>query len=264
MSPSTSSSRLRVVVVYPDLLGTYGDGGNGLVLERRAAWRGIEAELLQGVSGRPLPSADLYCLGGGEDGPQVQAAEGLRSDRGFARAVEGGAPVLAVCAGYQIVGTRFPDANGRAHDGAGLLDVETFKHSGNRIVGDVLADPYPIGDELLPRLTGFENHGGATRLGPGASPLAAVAAGMGNGWGDGSEGAWHARVIGTYMHGPFLARNPAVADLLLRWATGRDALPPLDDAEEDALRRERLDAASLTRGEGERAWRRLRRLVARS
>ncbi len=101
-------SALRVAVVYPDLLGTYGDGGNGLVLFRRAERRGIDVELIQATSEDPLPVADLYTLGGGEDGPQVLATERLRSDGTLARAVEDGAVVLAVCAGYQIVGTRFP------------------------------------------------------------------------------------------------------------------------------------------------------------
>ncbi len=252
-------STLRVAVVYPDLLGTYGDGGNAVVLAQRARWRGIPAEVVAAPSDRPLPSADIYCLGGGEDGPQVQAADALREDGGLRRVVDDGAVVLAVCAGFQVVGRTFPSASGVSRTGVGLLDVETFRHTGNRMVGEVAADPYPVGDEqvVLPRLTGFENHAAATRLGTGASPLAAVAAGVGNGWGDGSEGAWAGRVVGTYLHGPVLARNPALADLLLRWALGVDELPPLDDREVEALRRERLDGASLTHGEGGRLWRRL-------
>ena len=78
---------LRIAVVYPDLLGTYGDGGNGLILARRAEWRGLEAALLQATSDRPLPEADLYCLGGGEDGPQVRAARTLIDDGTLARRV---------------------------------------------------------------------------------------------------------------------------------------------------------------------------------
>src|SRR5271170_2593572 len=109
---ATGSSPLVVVVVHPDLLGTYGDGGNGVVLARRAAWRGLPVELLEATSDQPLPRADLYCLGGGEDGPQVLAAERLRADATLAEAVEAGAVVLAVCAGYQIVGRSFPAADG--------------------------------------------------------------------------------------------------------------------------------------------------------
>ena len=131
---------LRVVVVYPDLLGTYGDGGNGLILTRRAQWRGIEAELAQASSDAPLPEADIYCLGGGEDGPQVRAARALIDDRTLVRRVDAGAVVLAVCAGYQIVGTTFPGADGTPHEGVGLLGLTTSKGVGSRAVGEVTAE----------------------------------------------------------------------------------------------------------------------------
>jgi len=251
-----SAASPTVVVVYPDLLGTYGDGGNGLVLARRAAWRGIPAELVEAPSSEPLPRADVYCLGGGEDGPQVRAAEALTADGTLARAAGGGAVVLAVCAGYQIVGRSFPDAHGADRPGVGILDVTTAKGRGTRAVGEVLAEPSVPGPgpTLLPTLTGFENHGGVTTVGPGAEPLARMVAGVGNGGGDGSEGAWAGRVVGTYLHGPVLARNPALADLLLGWALGRDGaqdLEPLDDHEEQALRAERL-AAGRRAGRGGR------------
>jgi len=247
---SDAASALRVVVVHPDLLGTYGDGGNGRVLADRAAWRGIEVELVMALSDTALPSgADLYCLGGGEDGPQVQSAQ-LLADGTLRRAVEAGAGVLAVCAGYQVVGQFFPDAHGTKRCGAGLLDVSTVKGRSKRAVGELLGEPLELSEQWssrgprLERLTGFENHGGVTRLGAGVPPLARVLAGIGNGTGERTEGAVSGRVIGTYMHGPVLARNPSLADLLLTMVTGM-SLTPLDDTEEVALRAERL-AASRT------------------
>jgi hypothetical protein len=231
---------LRIAVVYPDLLGTYGDGGNGLVLARRAEWRGVDAVLLQAESDRPLPEADLYCLGGGEDGPQVRAARTLREDGTLARRVAEGAVVLAVCAGFQIVGRTFPGATGDPHEGVGLLDVDTVKPTGPRAVGEVLVDldQGPLGP--LPMLTGFENHGGATSRDEGTAALGQVVAGVGNGVGDGSEGAVQGRIVGTYLHGPVLARNAALADRLLSWALDDIMLAPLDDEESDGLREERL------------------------
>jgi len=229
---------LRIVVVYPDLLGTYGDGGNGLVLARRAERRGIRTELIETTSDDPLPVADLYTLGGGEDGPQVQATQSLAGDGRLARAVDDGAAVLAVCAGYQIVGTTFPTADGSAVDGIGLLDVATVKGEGRRAVGEIVVDAEVPG---VGALTGFENHGGVTTLGPGVRALGRVRVGVGNG--DRTDGAWSGRVVGTYLHGPALARNPALADRLLSWATGQDELAPLDDWREQALRTERFDAA---------------------
>lgn len=234
---------VTVVVVHPDLLGTYGDGGNGLVLAQRAAWRGIDVDLVDAPSDRPLPTGDVYCLGGGEDSPQFRAAEILRTDGALPRAVDAGAAVLAVCAGYQIMGRSFPGADARLLPGVGLLDVTTVKGPGRRAVGEMLAEPLngPAAMSPLPTLTGFENHGGVTTIGPEARPLARVVSGVGNGAGDGTEGAWAGRVVGTYLHGPVLARNPALADLLLGWATGA-TLEPLPDDEEHALRRERLAA----------------------
>ena len=107
MSPGLT--RLTIAVVYPDLLGTYGDGGNGMILARRAAWRGIDVELLQAPSDRPLPSADLYTIGGGEDGPQVRAATTLLEEGTLAERAADGAVVLGVCAGFQLIGRSFMD-----------------------------------------------------------------------------------------------------------------------------------------------------------
>jgi lipid II isoglutaminyl synthase (glutamine-hydrolysing) len=238
------SAVLRVAVLFPDLLGTYGDGGNGLILARRAQWRGVDVELLQAVSDAAVPEADIYCLGGGEDGPQVRAARTLIDDGTLARRVASGAVVLAVCAGFQIVVRSFPDANGEAHEGVGLLDIETVKGTGPRAVGEVVAEP--VGLTGLTELTGFENHGGMSTLGEDTEPLGRVTAGVGNG--DGGEGAVQGRVVGTYLHGPVLARNPALADVLLSWALDDAVLAPLDDSAAEGLRNERLGAVRRRRG----------------
>jgi CobQ-like glutamine amidotransferase family enzyme len=246
---SAPPSPLTVVVVYPDLLGTYGDGGNGLVLARRAAWRGIDVELVEATSDQPIPTGDLYCLGGGEDGPQVRASRALIADGTVGRAVDNGAAVLGVCAGFQLLGVSFPDAAGGPHDGLGLLDVTTSKGTDLRAVGDLVAEPTagaPVCADgtALPSLIGFENHGGITSIGSEAVPLARVVHGIGNGDGQGWEGAWSNRVLGTYLHGPVLPRNPVLADLLLGWAMGADGpLDLLEDVEEQILRAERTAAA---------------------
>jgi CobQ-like glutamine amidotransferase family enzyme len=250
---------LSIAVVYPDLLGTYGDGGNGLVLARRAAWRGIDTDLIQAYSGRPVPTADIYCIGGGEDGPEVRAAAALIADATLLRAADRGAVVLGVCAGYQLLGHRFPDSAGRTHDSLGLLDVSTVKGTGPRAVGELMAtvtEEGPRGADggHLPSLTGFENHGGVTTVGPQARAVARVVRGVGNGDGSRTEGAWSDRVFGTYLHGPVLARNAALADLLIGWAVSGSGPPapldPLDDDTEEALRSERLSAVESPVGHG--------------
>jgi lipid II isoglutaminyl synthase (glutamine-hydrolysing) len=233
-----STEALRIVWIYPDLLSTYGDRGNLLILGHRARLRGIPVELHEVRSDQPLPdSADIYLLGGGEDGPQALAAQRLIADGGLHRAVTTGAVVFAVCAGYQLLGRSF-FAKGARCGGLGLLDLDSDRGE-TRAVGELRGDVDPrLG---LPPLTGFENHGGRTHLGPGVSPLARVTAGVGN---DGTtEGAWRGKILGTYSHGPALARNPAIADLLLRWAIGADSLAPVDDTWADRLRAERLAAA---------------------
>ncbi|GAB1646008.1 type 1 glutamine amidotransferase [Krasilnikovia sp. MM14-A1259] len=235
----STESTLRIVWIYPDLLSTYGDRGNLLILARRAALRGIAVETHEVRSDQPMPtSADIYLIGGGEDGPQALAAQRLIADGGLHRAVSQGAAVLAICAGYQLFGTSF-FAKGTQCAGLGLLDISSDRGE-TRAVGEVRGDIDPrLG---LPPLTGFENHGGRTHLGPGVAPLARVTAGIGN---DGrTEGAWAGKILGTYAHGPALARNPAIADLLLKWAIGVDNLSPLDDTWADRLRSERLAAAS--------------------
>jgi len=233
---------LRLVWVYPDLLSTYGDRGNLLVLERRARLRGMPVEVAHVNSDQRVPvDGDIYLMGGGEDLPQVLATRRLASDGGLHEAVRRGAVLFAVCAGYQVLGTEFGGGDGQPLPGLGLLDISSGRGE-RRGVGEILADVDPaLG---VPQLTGFENHQGVTRLGPGARPLARVLAGVGNG--DGTEGAYAGRVLGTYLHGPALVRNPGLADLLLTWALGQQ-LPPLPpDAEALALqlRDERLAAVS--------------------
>lgn len=231
------SEPLRIVDVYPDLLGTYGDGGNAKILAARLRWRGIPALVVPAPSGEALPrGAAFYCLGGGEDGPQVAAAAALRAEGVLAAEVEAGAVVFAVCAGFQIVGTSFPTSDGGEVPGVGLLAVRTHRHAGRRAVGEVVAVREGLG-----RLTGFENHAGRTDLEPDVAPLATVEVGIGNGDAARSEGAVAGRVVGTYLHGPVLARNPELADWLLGLRLG--ALAPLQDAELSALHEERLAAA---------------------
>jgi lipid II isoglutaminyl synthase (glutamine-hydrolysing) len=233
-----AESTLRIVWIYPDLLSTYGDRGNLLILARRAALRGIPVDAVEVRSDQPMPAtADIYLIGGGEDGPQALAAQRLIADGGLHRAVNQGAAVLAVCAGYQLFGHTF-FAKGAECAGLGLLDL-TSDRGETRAVGELRGDVDPrLG---LPPLTGFENHGGRTHLGKDVAPLARVIAGIGN---DGhTEGAWHGKILGTYSHGPVLARNPALADLLLRWSLGADSLASVDDTWADRLRAERLAAA---------------------
>lgn len=244
-------STLRVGLVYPDVLGTYGDRGNAVVLVERCRRRGIPADLVEVPASDSLPdSLDIYLLGGGEDSSQVLAARNLTaSASSLERARTSGAVVLAVCAGFQLIGASYETSGGEILDGLGLVDMATVGAS-PRLIGEVLVEPEAATD--LPTITGFENHAGRTTLGPGVEPLGRVVRGGGNGV-DGVDGVLADRLVGTYLHGPVLPRNSALADHLVAMVVGADSLGPLDDTLIESLRRERIDAVTAT------GWRARRR-----
>lgn len=227
---------LRIGHLYPDLLNLYGDRGNLITLAGRARWRGIAVHIDElRLGDRVAPEAhDLYFIGGGEDRQQRLAADDLRTVKGTAlrEAARSGAVVLAVCGGYQLLGHSYRPSEGEDLIGVGLLDLTT-EHPGpraRRLVGNLVIRCPLLGGATL---VGFENHGGRTRLGPGAQPLGEVLSGSGNNGADRTEGAVTGSVYGTYLHGPLLPKNPRFADHLiaaaLRRRFGEVALRPLDD-----------------------------------
>ncbi|MDQ1662367.1 MAG: hypothetical protein QOJ68_2347 [Blastococcus sp.] len=253
-----TQSRLRIGVLLPEVLGTYSDAGSATVLAQRARWRGIEAEVLQVAADQTPPAeCDIYVLGGGEDVAQQFAASWLRRFPALMHALDGSAVTLAVCAGMQILGTTITDVQGKRHAGLGLLDLATSPGR-RRAVGEIVSQCEMPGVGLL---TGFENHLGVSTLGSGAAPLGHVLAGTGNGNPDRRgvrvDGAVTDRIVATYLHGPVLARNPALADELLRRVIGR-RLPELEVPDQAALRRTYLSTVGRScRFLG--SWRRHRR-----
>jgi CobQ-like glutamine amidotransferase family enzyme len=225
--------RIRVGHLYPEYLNIYADRGNIAVLARRAAARGHELDV-HGVSiGDELRPGehDLLYVGGGQDREQELVAADLRSKGDALRkAADGGAALLAVCGGYQLLGRGYRERSGRFLEGVGFFLHETVAGE-RRMIGDVLLRCDWAGETIA----GFENHAGRTRLDPGADPLGRVVAGFGNDGESGFEGCKVGRAIGTYLHGPLLPRNPWLADWLLAQAlahaTGGDPpkLEPLDD-----------------------------------
>jgi lipid II isoglutaminyl synthase (glutamine-hydrolysing) len=241
------AGRLTVVHVYPELLGTYGDRGNALALLHRAEARGIATRLVEVGIDEPLPRlGDIYVLGGGEDSAQLLAARALFADD-RAASVLADAPCFAVCAGLQLLSRSFLDGDGRSTSGLGLLDVDCERLA-DRAVGEIVTEPVALGG--MPTLTGYENHRGTARLGPDARPLGRLVAGVGNG-DERTEGAQQGSVLATYLHGPALVRNPALADLLLSRALG--PLPDYVDDSVEILRAERLEAADPRQHRARRA-----------
>lgn len=233
-----AESAVRIGLVLPDVMGTYGDGGNAVVLRERLRLRGFAAEILEITLADPVPAElDLYTLGGAEDYAQRLATRHLLRYPGLQQAVSRGAPVLAICAAIQVLGHWYETSSGERVEGVGLLDVTTSPQE-SRTIGEVVSQP--LLPELSEKLTGFENHRGGTVLGASAQPLARVISGAGNRAGDGFDGAVQGSVVATYLHGPCLARNPQLADYLLSRVVGE--LAPLELREVEQLRTERLAA----------------------
>jgi lipid II isoglutaminyl synthase (glutamine-hydrolysing) len=233
---------MKIVVghLYPDYLNIYADRGNIAVLARRAAWRGHELDVRSVSVGEDLPAGehDLLYVGGGQDREQELVAQDLvRKADAVRGAVAGGAALLAVCGGYQLLGRSYRDFHGQDLPGIGLFPFDTIAGQ-RRMIGDVLLEC-----ELEPgerrTLAGFENHAGRTRLDPEATPLGRVVAGFGNDGESGFEGCRVGRAVGTYLHGPLLPRNPWFADWLLAQALAhRLGEPPRLDPLPDELEQE--------------------------
>lgn len=237
------TDRFTVGWLYPDLMNIYGDRGNILTLLRRAEWRGFEArlvELRKGVEAG-IEEVDVFFFGGGQDKEQGLVYDDLleRKSLPLGRAVAEGAAVLAVCGGYQLLGHYYQTADGQRFPGIGLIDVHT-EAGPKRHIGNVVVETEGLGLEPA-TLVGFENHSGRTFLGEGTAPLGRVLVGSGNNGDDGFEGALSGNLVGTYLHGSLLPKNPHLADWIMARALARRpgaaALKPLDDSLETAAHR---------------------------
>jgi CobQ-like glutamine amidotransferase family enzyme len=206
---------IRIVHLYPREMNIYGDNGNVLTLVRRLEWHGYASEVIAVGRGDALPSStDLVVGGGGQDsGQALVESDLLRIGPGLAAMAE--VPMLLVCGMYQLFGHAFHAGRDQTLHGIGLFDIETAAAPG-RLIGNVEA----MSDEFG-RIIGYENHSGRTTLGPGAAPLGRVGVGMGNNGSDGTEGARHRNLIGTYLHGSLLPKNPVIADHLIEIAVAR-------------------------------------------
>jgi CobQ-like glutamine amidotransferase family enzyme len=245
------ADRLRVCALYPDLMNIYADRGNLAMLERRCSWRGHGFELAGSGLGEALdPDAhDLFYIGGGQDRDQALCAEDLATVKREAlhAAAASGKVIFAVCGGYQLLGHGY-ELGGERLPGVGLVDLETVREDGPRLIGNVAIE---VDLDGYPRvLAGFENHGGRTRLGASERPLGRVLRGHGNDGRSGREGVRggaHGTVLGTYLHGPLLPKNSWFSDWLTAAALGWDAseLAPLDDALENAAHAAARRAAGI-------------------
>lgn len=231
-----SKGTVVLVHLYPREMSIYGDLGNTRVVQQRLNWHGYTCDLRRHAPGQEFPEeAHLLLGGGGQDSGQARVEEDLAriADRLRGLAADG-APMLMICGMYQLFGNAFITVEGQRLPGLGILDVTTTGNAKRMIGGIVL-------DTEFGEVVGFENHSGSTVLGPEQQPFGRVRAGQGNNGQDGTEGAITGHVVGTYLHGPILPANPALADALVGWAaeraTGRAFEPePIDDTYADHAR----------------------------
>ncbi|WP_371414074.1 type 1 glutamine amidotransferase [Leucobacter sp. wl10] len=240
----TGQRELAIVSLYPRDMNIYGDRGNVLALTRRAREHGYAPRVTEVNPGDALPEVvDIVIGGGGQDSGQGRVAKDLSARAGEIRALAGdGTPMLMVCGLYQLFGHRFITHTGDELVGIGVLDVET-RGGGERMIGNIVLDSDEFGE-----IIGYENHSGNTTLGPGSRPLGRVIQGAGNNPEDGVEGARTGNVIGSYLHGSLLPKNPALSDFLVGEAARRrygdfDPVAPVGEtvmrARESAKRRPR-------------------------
>jgi CobQ-like glutamine amidotransferase family enzyme len=239
------TTTLRVCSLYPDLMNIYADRGNIAILRARCEWRGLGFELASSSIGEPIDQKahDLFYLGGGQDRDQIAVAHDMAATKRDAlhAAADRGAVVLAVCGGYQLLG-HFYELGADRLPGIGLVDLHTVREPGPRLIGNCAIEA-DLGDGRRV-VAGFENHGGRTYLGAAERPLGRVLSGHGNNGRDGGEGVLRGNVIGTYLHGPLLPKNVAMADRLIELALAIE-LAPLEDRLERAAHACALRAAGV-------------------
>lgn len=208
---------VHLVQLYPRDMNIYGDWGNTLTLKRRLEKYGYAVRLSDHNPGDPFPpDADLLVGGGGQDSGQFRVQEDLQRIAPELRAMAAdGVPMLAICGLYQLFGHEFRTGAGETLPGIGILDLTTVGGP-TRLIGNIVLESPEFGT-----VVGYENHSGVTRLGPDQTPLGRVVKGAGNNGEDGTEGARVHHVVGSYLHGSMLPKNPAVADHLIRAAVER-------------------------------------------
>lgn len=227
--PGANKGQVHLVHLYPREMSIYGDLGNTRCLAARLRWHGYQPVVHDHHPGAPWPErADLLVGGGGQDSGQIRVQDDLAANADRLRQLTAdGVPMLMICGMYQLFGQAFITVEDTRLPGLGILDVTT-RGNAKRMIGPVvLATDWGT-------VVGYENHSGSTELAPGQQPFGRVRHGVGNNGADGTEGARTRNVVGSYLHGPLLPANPALADHLVaeaaRRATGEFVPGEVDDS----------------------------------
>lgn len=205
---------ITILQLYPRDMNIYGDYGNALVLKRRLEWRGYNVKLMSYNPGDAfLTDVDIIVGGGGQDSGQLKIQSDLLAIAPqLKKLADSGTPMLMICGLYQLFGAFFETSSGTVIEGIGIFDTKTYGKS-ERLIGNTVVESVDFGT-----IYGYENHSGQTFLGKKAQPLGTIRLGAGNNTKDAHEGARYKNVIGSYLHGSLLPKNPAIADFLIKTA----------------------------------------------
>ncbi|HEX3011453.1 MAG TPA: glutamine amidotransferase [Syntrophomonadaceae bacterium] len=206
-------AKFNIAHMYPDLMNLYGDRGNLICLKRRIEWSGHTCSIQTIHLGEELDykEIDMLFMGGGSDREQILVYRDLlaRADK-LKEMIDNGLPVLCICGAYQLLGTAYHASDGTVMDGLGFYNFNTIGEK-KRLIGNILIESQ-LGESKV-EVVGFENHGGRTFLNdPDLDPFGKVIKGFGNNGADRTEGIKYKNLIGTYLHGPLLPKNPSMAD----------------------------------------------------
>lgn len=214
---------LKIGWLYPDLMSTYADRGNIMILSKRCEARGMKVQIKKidiEVDKKEIALCDLLFMGGAQDRQQEIVNRDLLENKGeiLKQAVENNVPGLYICGAYQFLGKYYKTADGKFIDGLSIFDLYTVNpgQKNDRLIGNAIVKSEIFKERQI--LVGFENHGGRTYLGESAKPFAKVIAGFGNNGEDKTEGIIYKNSIGSYLHGPILSKNPRLADYLIKQA----------------------------------------------
>lgn len=195
-------------------MNIYGDYGNILTIKKRLEWYGYIPEIINYNQGDTFPNEiDMIIGGGGQDSGQNKIQQDLlKIGPKIKELADQGVPMLVICGLYQLFGKFFKTSDGEIIKGINIFDIETYGKS-ERLIGNIITNSKEFGD-----IIGYENHSGQTFLSQNTKPFGQVQLGAGNNTTDNHEGARYNNVIGTYMHGSLLPKNPKVADFLIEKA----------------------------------------------
>lgn len=208
---------LNVCHLYGDLLNTYGDNGNLLMLKHRAKKRGVQfnIEIVSLNDSFDADKYDLMFFGGGQDFEQRIVSKDIQAKKeAITEYIENEGVTVGICGGFQLLGHYYVDAAGNRINGIGALNHYTLNQDNNRFIGDIVIKNGEFGETYK----GFENHNGRTFLGEGVKPLGVVEMGYGNNGEDKTEGAHYKQTYCSYFHGPLLVRNTTLTDRILKEA----------------------------------------------